>query len=261
MIVARQRKRLERELLAHGDDGLLEHMAALTDQPPQQGLVSPLLEELLAQAQRLGRALLDRELFVVGGHVGIDDAPAAKLYEDFGSIAQRTNAQDEAQRFAEVGREPRILIWLPDPEMRLKLARVLVDNGEHINEFQAYEEARGSRGVDIYAAHRRLWSLWVFCDRRMSPASRETAMAYLAGRFGVAWERMRDVYGFHPGDWTVRNGLSRLLELPPQDPTINELIPHAEQAAARGPEFQTIRDLVVLLGEIPAVAEARQKAS
>ena len=119
--------------------------------------------------------------------------------------------------------------------MRLKLARVLVDNGEHINEFQAYEEARGGRGADIYRAHRRLWSLWVFCHRSMTIERQDAALAYLAVKYGVAWERMRDRYGSDARSWIVRYGLSRLLELPPLDARVTELISHAEQLAARGP--------------------------
>ena len=157
---------------------------------PRARVCGPVIDDLRRQAAALGQALLDRELFAIGGRVGVDDAPAAKLWDAFGSIEQRTAAQEEAQRFAEVGRDAQVLIWLPDPEMRLKLARVLVDNGEHINEFQAYEEARGGRGADIYRAHRRLWSLWVFCHRSMTIEQRDAALAYLAVKYGVAWERI-----------------------------------------------------------------------
>lgn len=260
VIVERQQQRLEDEVLAHGDDGLLEHVAALADSTPAGGPSGPVIDDLRRQAASLGRALLDRELFAIGGRVGVDDAPAAKLYAEFGSVAQRTAAQDEAQRFAEVGRDPRLLIWLPDPEMRLKLARVLVDNGEHINEFQAYEEARGGRGDDIYRAHRRLWSLWVFCARCLSPEQREAALVYLAAKYGVAWERMRDHYGADPGTWIVRHGLSRLLHAEPLDPQVTRLIASADQVAARGPAFQTISDVVTALQEIPEVAEVTRAA-
>lgn len=256
IVLERQQQQLEDEVLGHGDDGLLERIAALGADPPCPGVGGPVVDDLRRQAAALGQALLDRELFAVGGRVGVDDAPAAKLWDAFGSIEQRTAAQDEAQRFAEVGRDPRILIWLPDPEMRLKLARVLVDNGEHINEFQAYEEARGGRGADIYRAHRRLWSLWVFCHRSMTIEHRDAALAYLAGKYGVAWERMRDRYGPDTRSWTVRHGLSRLLAVAPLDTRVTELVGHAEQLAARGPSLPTVSDLMTALARIPEVADA-----
>jgi hypothetical protein len=145
--------------------------------------------------------------------------------------------------------------------MRLKLARVLVDNGEHVNEFQAYEEARGGRGADIYRAHRRLWSLWVFCDRSLTSEQRDAALVYLAARFGVAWERMREQYGTDPGTWVVRHGLSRVLRTDPLDVRITKLIPSAEQVAARGPKFQTVSDVLTALQQIPEVAEVADAAS
>ncbi len=256
IVLERQQKQLEDEVLGHGDDGLLERIAALGADPPCPGVCGAVIDDLRRQAAALGRALLDRELFAIGGRVGVDDAPAAKLWDAFGSIEQRTAAQDEAQRFAEVGRDPQVLIWLPDPEMRLKLARVLVDNGEHINEFQAYEEARGGRGADIYRAHRRLWSLWVFCHRSMTIERQDAALAYLAVKYGVAWERMRDRYGSDARSWIVRYGLSRLLELPPLDARVTELISHAEQLAARGPSSPTVSDLMTALARIPEVAAA-----
>lgn len=250
-----QQQALESEVVTHGDDGLLERVAALGGAGPAKGPCGPVIDDLLVQAATLGRALLNRELFQIGGRVGIDDAPAQKLYDLFGPVEARTAAQEEAQRFAELDREPRVLIWLPDPAMRLKLARVLVDNLEHVNEFQAYEEARGGRGDDIYRAHRRLWSLWVFCDRSLSADQRDAALVYLATKFGVAWERMRDRYGPDLGEWVVRHGLSRLLHLDPLHSGVSELIPSSEQVAARAPEFQTIGDVLTRLRQIPDVAK------
>ncbi|MFN2468674.1 MAG: transposase [Gaiellaceae bacterium] len=255
VVVDHQQEQLEDEVLAHGDDGLLERLARLDDEAAADGPCGPVIADLRRQAASLGRALRDRELFAIGGRVGVDDAPAAKLYQAFGSIAQRTAAQDEAQRFAEVGRDPTVLIWLPDPDMRLKLARVLVDNGQHVNEFQAYEEARGGRGADIYRAHRRLWSLWIFCHRSLTQEQRDAALVYLAAKYGVVWERMRDQYGPDPSSWIARHGLSRLLGADPLDPQVTGLVGHADQVAARGPEFQTISDVMTGLSEVPEVAE------
>lgn len=255
VVVERQQGRLEDEVLAHGDDGLLERIASLDGGAPAGGPCGSVVDDLRRQAASLGRALLSRELFAIGGRVGAEDAPAAKLYQAFGSIAQRTAAQDEAQRFAEVGRDPTVLIWLPDPEMRLKLARVLVDNGEHVNEFQAYEEGRGARGADIYRAHRRLWSLWIFCHRSLTQEERDAVLVYLAAKYGVAWERMRDQYGPDPSSWIARHGLSRLLGADPLDPRVTGLVGRADQVAARGPEFRTVSDVVTALSQIPEVTE------
>jgi HD superfamily phosphohydrolase len=236
-----RRARLEAEFLQYGDDGLLERIRQLADEPPKAGLVAPLVERLHHDASGLACALLRRELFTVEGRVGLPDAPGRLLYERYGKAERRIALQDEAQRFAELGREPKVLLWLPSHKMRLKLASVLVDDGRHINEFNLFEDARGGRGDDIYRADRHLWSLWVFIRRDVPQPDRDAVLIYLADRLGVAWENLRDRYGAKSWTWLPRWGLKNLLGVSPTDGRVEQALDTVHEIANRG-ELSTRKD-------------------
>lgn len=229
-----RRTRLEAEFLQHGDDGLLERIRQLADEPAEHEIVAPLVERLHRDASGLASALLRRHLFSVAGRVGLKDAPGRLLFEQYGAAERRIALQDDAQRFAELGREPKVLLWLPDPKMRLKLAKVLVDDGRHINEFNFFEDARGGRGDDIYRADRHLWALWVFIRRDVPQEDREAVLIYLADRLGVAWEKLRNSYGSESWTWLPRWGLKSLLGRTPTDEQVETALRTVEEIANRG---------------------------
>jgi HD superfamily phosphohydrolase len=207
------RRRLENEFLAHGDDGLLERMAQLASDPALAHEISPMVESVRGEAASLASALLHRELFEVAGRVGVDDASAGELHARFGRADRRIELEDAAQGFAEPhGDGPQVLMWLPSPKMRIKLARVLVDDGRHINHFNSYEEARRDRGRDIYRADSHLWALWVFTRRDMSTEEQEAVLTFLADRLGVAWEQLVERYGPKSWTWMPRFALQHILE-------------------------------------------------
>jgi hypothetical protein len=238
------RNRLEPEFLDHGDSGLLERMTRLAEDPPASDLLAPLVGELRANAAQMAEAVLRRELFAVAGRVGIESAAATTLWRQFGKAERRIALQDESQRFAELGREPQVLLWLPDPKMRLKLAKVLVDDGTHVNSFDQYENARGGRGGDIYSAHNHLWGLWVFTRRDMDPDKRDAALIYLTERLGVAWEGKRERYGDNSWTWLPRFALARLLGVDkPTDAKIDDALKKVAQVSNRGPQT-TLADYV-----------------
>jgi HD superfamily phosphohydrolase len=227
--------RLEAEFRAHGDDGLLERMQRLKEETPESELVLPLVRELNGQAAALADAVMRRELFTVAGRVGTQDAPAHQLFDRYGSAQARVALQDEAQRFAELGRAPKVLLWLPDPRMRLKLARVLVDDGVHISEFNRFEDARGRRGDDIYRADKALWALWVFVRRDISIEDREVILVYLADRLGVPWEKLRERYGSDTSTWLPRWGLTETFgEDSPTTPRIDAALRDVHEISHRG---------------------------
>jgi HD superfamily phosphohydrolase len=252
-----RRRRFEREFLAHGDDGLLERMQQLRVEPVVDELVRPLVVELRAQAGDLAGGILARDLFTVAGRVGLQDAPAHRLYDRYGDAMARAALQDEAQRFAELGREPKVLLWLPDPRMRLKLARVLVDDGRHVNEFNRYEDARGRRGDDIYRADRALWALWVFVRRDVSDEDRETVLVYLADVLGVAWEQIRERYGAKSWTWLPRWGLMEVFdEDSPMATTVEDALGHVHEISLRG-ELTTRTDYLARLRTLEGVDSGR----
>lgn len=238
---------IEGELLEHGDDGLLEGLAKLDPLTDDKDPIDAKLGELRHAAKQLASKLLERRLFKIGGRVGTQSAAAKELYRRYGKKPSRRRAlQDEAQRFAGMdSRTPQLLIWLPDPRMRLKQAEVLVDDGQHVNSFVDYERSRSRRGSDIYDAHERLWATWVFFDSSVPAEQRDEALVYLAREFGVCWERMEERFGPRANDWVDRLALSRFTGLDPRDTELEEVLQklqEKEPLAARGSDELTFAD-------------------
>jgi hypothetical protein len=265
---ADRQRRLEPVFLDHGDDGLLEEMSRLRDHPLELGDLSalgPLVAELRGHAAELATDLLARRLFRIAGGVGLKDAPAEDLYRRFGKAKQRMALQDGAQGFAELGRGPHVLIWLPSPRMRIKLASVLVDDGQHINHFNNYEDVRGRRGDDIYRADRALWRLWVFTRPTMPDDDAQASLVYLADRLGVAWETLRERYGPKSWTWLPRYGLTEVLGVEsPLDPEVEALVGEAVQVSRRernrDGQAMTRSSYRTALRRRPAVRRARNNS-
>lgn len=234
---------LEREFIAHGDDGLLEKMSRLADTAVPDGPAANSSKQLLGHSAQLAQALLERDLFHIAGRVGYKDAPAEALYTAFGPADRRDGLEREAERFAELasaaGRdaqsEPRVVLWLPKPGMRLKLAQVLVRHNAGIMPFNEYEESRSRRGSDIYAAHERLWSCFVFVRRDVTDEESEVVTTYLAGKMGVRWER-HGHFGPTPAEWSRRLAISRAFDKrqPFNDVGTDRLLRGLPAVAARG---------------------------
>jgi HD superfamily phosphohydrolase len=261
------RDELERALRRHGDDGLLETLAyslntsrydepddvdgAGGDRPGQQASdpengsphaeLEPmpatatrldLMRRLLRQSSSLALDLLQRKLYRQIGRVGLADAPARRLHKDYGDSAQRIALQEEVQRWAGLGCQPRVLIWLPSPEMRLKLAEVLVDDGQHVDLFVDYERARSGRGSEIYDAHFRLWAMYVFVHRDLDLAERRRVIAFLARRLGVSWEREREWFGSNAAEWVDRLIVSEAIRQSPTSDAVTALLRKRRPALA-----------------------------
>jgi HD superfamily phosphohydrolase len=254
----RVRNRLEELMGRHGDDGLLEVVAAADAAPSVLHTGAARVDELRRDAANLARAYLRRDLFAVAGRVGVEAASADALFNKFGQASKRVALQEGAQRFAELGGEPQVLIWLPDPDMRLKLAEVLVDDGLHINTFVDYERARGGRGSEIYDAHKRLWGLWVFVRRDVDERKQEEVLAYLAGELGVCWEWMRDRFGRHSATWVDRLLLSRDLGEEPNSVAVDHVLDDLPAAQLRsGGDPRTVSEYRRELRALGPVREAR----
>lgn len=256
-ITRRVRAGLERLLYDHGDDGLMEYLAQPAYQADPPALVAERVQQSRARAASLARDLLGRRLFRTAGRVGTADAPAEELYRRYGDPVARVTLQDEAQRFAELGPDPRVLIWLPDPRMRLKLAEVLVDDGRHIDTFVNYERARGGRGSEIYDAHQRLWTLWVFVHPDLGPGDREVILAFLTTRLGVCWDGLRDELGPVPSEYIDRLALSRLLGVSGRAEEVSALLSVAAASTARESDtFADRQEQLLAIGEVRAAQRA-----
>lgn len=151
----RARAELDDELSRHGDDALLERLAALTD---------PTGHPRRAEGVRsLARSLLDRQLFKPVGTQHRPEKGPEQMFELWGSPDKRRETEEDAARWAGLAHRWQVLLWVPPHTMRLKIADVLVDGGESgIMRFYEYERRGSRRGTDIYEAHRALWSIGVY---------------------------------------------------------------------------------------------------
>ena len=201
-----------------------EVASAPEDLQPGAGARATLIATLRRHSGELADDLLSRRLFKQIGRVGLADAAAKGLYNAYGSASRRIALQDETQRWLGLDARPQVLLWLPDTKMRLKLAEVLVDDGEHIDLFVDYERARTGRGSEIYDAHARLWACYVFVPRSFAVEHRRLTLAFLARRLGVCWEAERRNLGPAAGEWVDRLILSDLAAVAPLDPSITRLM-------------------------------------
>ena len=96
-----------------------------------------------------------------------DQNHAADMWKKFGRGTDRRRALErDVARYAEITSPWRVALWISPDRMRLKPALVLVDDDDKVRTMLARERSRGSRrGVDIYEAHRRLWSVEVLVHR------------------------------------------------------------------------------------------------
>lgn len=189
--------RMEEEFRRLGDEGLLDFLA---DLPAGAGdVVLPLLRE----SARLAADLRDRKLFRMAGRIGAGDVSPQNVYDEYGTPLARAKLERAAQHFAGLGEEPKVILWIPSPKMRLKLAEVLVQQRTGIAPFVNYERSRSRRGSDIYDAHERLWAAYIFVRRDVSPECERMVAAFLGRSMGIRWEKHRDL-GKSPDEWPLR---------------------------------------------------------
>ena len=214
-----ERRFLEDLLLTFSDDGILEWLAE-HDQHPRLG-----------SAAGLARALLDRDLFrPVANAAGA--FAAEDMHRRWGQRADRRALEASAARHARITEADQIIIWLPPPGMRLKLAKVLVDHGKGLAKFKDYS----ALGQDIYEAHRRLWTISLFANRSVTPQQRIAVAAHLARSVGVCWDRYERVLGPVPATWPARLAAMQAIGAERADDDVERLLDLAtpDQLAARG---------------------------
>jgi HD superfamily phosphohydrolase len=168
-----------------GDDGFLEMLAMDQGQTPE--------------VATLAGAVLDRRLYKPLARAAGAYA-AADLSEQFGDPATRRALEQEAARYARITPDWRLILWLPPPTMRLKLAEMLVDHGQGIAKFVDYS----AQGSEIYAAHKALWTVSVYGSPSLTEEQKQAALVRLAELMGVCWDRYLQKLGPEPADWGTR---------------------------------------------------------
>jgi hypothetical protein len=161
------RDRLEDEFLRRSDDGLLEHLHGVGTGPTADSRQRAIGE--------LATAVLDRRLFKLIGlaDTRADRALANEKYQQFGGADVRRQLEERAAEAAGLDHGWQVVIWLPGPAMRLKVAEVLIDDGEGVAPLSRLSDA----GNQIVEQHRNLWSIAVYADASLRPANADDIRA------------------------------------------------------------------------------------
>lgn len=254
----RTRKRVQRRILMHGDDGLLEYLrdCAREHRSDSAG-------EQAARVEALGRlvdGLLHRDLFRLAGRSSTQQASASAIYQAHGKAEQRRLLEEDAAHFAGIDEPWKVCIWLPPPSPRLKSAEVLVFDGSEVVEFYRSEQYKAKRGEDIYEAHGRLWAVSVYIHRSVPPQLVLRVLVRLAQRMEVRWDREVDLLGRQVLEWPDRLAAMEVCDALALGRRETELIRLArEQKVARGPD--EVMTYEALVAGYRAVADALVDAS
>jgi hypothetical protein len=221
--------RLDAEVVDHiegrmrvlGDDGLLEMLADLgagASQAPEATATGasappracasasaepPMTFDARSACRQLAKDLLDRRFFKRAAEAK-DASAHAKLFNLFGEARPRRALERDAAHYADhkdlpIG-EADVIVWVPEPRMRMKIAEVLVDYGSGI---APYSEHSG-RGSDIYESHRQLWNITVYLHPRLRGTEAERkVLVRLAQTMGVEWDRHRPLVADKPTLWPL----------------------------------------------------------
>lgn len=221
------RWQLQETLLRFGDDGVLEHLST------QKGAGH-------AAAASLATGLLNRTLYKPAANA-VGAAAAEDLHQEFGSMEDRRTLEQEACEHAEIMESWHLVLWIPDPDMRLKLAELLVNDGQGVAKFKD----KSQRGSDIYAAHKELWTISVFVHPSVTTLQMRAALAKLGQRLGVSWDAHADELGSDPAVAPEHLAAMEVLEAPAVAENVERLISLAksEELAARGDSPSTQAEL------------------
>jgi HD superfamily phosphohydrolase len=220
------RRELEDVFLEVGDDGLLERLAR-GDTP---GCPAP------DGVSELASMLLTRDLYKHAAAASGASA-ATRLHSRFSAPERRRGLERQAARYAGLAEDWHVVIWLPRPEMRLKLAGMLVDHGRGIAKFSEHSK----QGGEIYDAHKDLWTIGVYVHPSIREQQKKAVLAKLAELMGVCWDRYETELGAAPDSWTARLAAMEALGRPTVDSRVQQLLDAVkdDRVAARGDATQT----------------------
>jgi hypothetical protein len=210
---------LEQLLRQHGDDGVLEQIATKRH------------DSTYRAASDIARAILNRDLYKPAANA-VGAAASEDLFRKFGSHASRRRLEEAASEHAGIAEPWHVVVWIPDPKMRLKLAELLVDDGHGVAKFKD----KSPRGSDIYEAHKHLWTISVFVHPSVSPGQTAAALAKLGQELGVSWDAYVPELGPDPASAPEHLAAVRVLNVPEGEANVREVVRlfKVRQMAARG---------------------------
>ncbi len=228
--------RLERMLLEHGDDGVLEYLsrAGSHDEPSRSA------------SGELARGLLNRVLYQHAANA-VHAYASKDLHDAFGTADRRRELERKAARHAGLDADWHVILWIPGPQMRLKLAEVLVDHGKGIAKFVDFS----AKGSDIYDDHKRLWTISVFVHPAVTEQKTRVALAKLAQLMRISWDRHQDQLGGDPDTCTERLAAIEVCRADRLTDEVRQLISlGTKEQAARGSGDLTHTELVDRLASL-----------
>lgn len=171
---------LERHFMFFGDEGLIEHLGwILREERDELRRSGSDLDERWLGIQDLLERLRFREHFRMIAHAGGPQVvpAAADKHKQFGSAEQRRGLERRAARWAGVDPAWQIVLWVPGPNMRLKLADVLIEDSGMIYKLaERYDDA-----MQIAKRHQELWAARVYAsgDVAEDQQVRDRVLAFL----------------------------------------------------------------------------------
>lgn len=171
---------LEQHFMFFGDEGLLEHLGwSLRQERQTRQADGAEVDERWIGIQELLERLRFREHFRMIAHAGGQQVvPAASdKYNQFGSAEQRRNLERRAAKWASVDPAWQIVLWVPGPNMRLKLADVLIEDSGMIYKLaERYDDA-----MQIAKRHQELWAVRVYASAAVAEnqQTRDRVLAFL----------------------------------------------------------------------------------
>lgn len=171
------RTSIEAEFTSRSDDGLLEHMSdvAAVDTSDHRRRAIGIL----------GGRIRDRDFFKLAGRAEgpSNRAHGARVYRDFGGAGDRRRLEKQAARFAGISPRWNVVLWIPNPDMRLKVAGVLVDEQGWVSPLHEVEPA----GTQILRKHKELWAVTVYMPKELQqdPRIGRVAVSFIGQQLGL----------------------------------------------------------------------------
>ena len=249
---------LERHFRFFGDEGLIEHLIWDLDERSRvlQANGEADIDERWQAIKVLAEQLRFREHFRMLAHAGGPEViPSARdKYEQFGSAEERRKLERAAAKWAGLDPAWKVVLWVPSPEMRLKLADVLIEDRGMISTLAArYDDARV-----IAKRHEELWTVRVYAAPELRADERmvNRLLSYIHDRMKLP---------FYKADGTPVISSNRLAaeEVASEVGTrltreqVEQVAADLEQVAARSESDKTFEDL---LASARALAETRSGA-
>lgn len=151
------RDQLDQDFTRRSDDGLLEHL---------QELGSAATDTRMRAVGTLAQAVQDRRLYKMIGRTPIETVGLAALkHKKLGSASRRRQIERNAAAYAGLEEGWQVVLWLPAPAMRPKVAEVLVDDGNQVNQLAEISP----QGGQVVEQHKKLWAISVYASRDALP--------------------------------------------------------------------------------------------